>query len=103
MADTFNILFKNEKPKHFVNIFSFNKKKFMVEIKHYNSTISGFNTNCCLSVMKDDGTFGHIADNRMIGCDYKNLYVLDDTDKRIINVNNKCFNAFKDFIKAVYT
>lgn len=68
MASKFITLFQNLNPKNRVEIFSFNGKKFRIDLLHRNGTPLGFNSNCCLSIMKDDGTLSHIADNKAVGC-----------------------------------
>ena len=103
MANAFKTLFQSPDSKHCSEIFSFNKKKFKIDVVHENGAPCGFNYKCCLSVMRDDGSFEHVVDNKMIGFKYKNYYFLDDNDKNIIDINNNASKAFKDFVKKVYT
>lgn len=98
----FKLLFKNPNSKNYVEIFQYNGKKFKVCVSHRSGSPIGFNSNCSLYIMKDDGSFSGIADNKTIGCKYKNLYVCDDNDIKLIQMNNSCVSAFKDFVKSVY-
>jgi hypothetical protein len=102
MAQSLKTLFQNTNAKNRIEVFSFNQKKFKIEVRHRNGDPCGFNTNCCLAVMRDDGTFSNIADNHTVGVKYKNLYFLNDNDQSLIDVNDNCIKAFKDFVKKVY-
>jgi hypothetical protein len=106
MASTLKNLFSNNNPMNRVEILSFNGKKFRIEVKHRNGDPLGFNDNCCLKIMNDNGTFSNIADNITVGIEYKNFYYLNpksqDNLAKIELVNSKAIAGFKEFIKKVY-
>lgn len=72
-----------------------NGRKFRIYI--YVDTSSdcvGFNRNCCLSVMTNDGTFAQVVDNR-------ELDIKLDRHSPSTSIP-KVVKEFKDFIKKVY-
>jgi hypothetical protein len=101
MATLFKSLWKNDNPKNFTEIFSFNEKKFKIHVAHHNGDALGFNSNCALYVMLPDGTFSGIIDSRQGGIKYSNLYYSGDLNK-IKSVNDNAVKSFKDFVKKVY-
>ena len=96
------VLFTNPDPKHYVENFQFNDKKFKINVTHCNGDCLGFNYKCCLSIMIENGTFSYLEDNNTIGTRlYANLYYLNDVAK-IETVNKGVVKAFKDFVKKIY-
>jgi len=104
MANTIEKLWSNPDPKNYTEVFKFNGWKFRIHITHTNGDACGFNHNCCLAVMKEDGTWGNILDNRDAGVTCSNMYLHDRVkDKKLIEANNKpAIDAFKKYVKAVY-
>lgn len=105
MANSFKTLWENDTPKNFTRIFMFNGWKFKVHIEHTNGTPLGFNTNCALSIMIENGTFAKVIDSKECGINYTNCYFYSDTSEdlcRIAELNKKYFESFKNFIKKVY-
>ena len=104
MATTIEKLWSNPDPKNYTEVFKFNGWKFRIHIAHTNGDACGFNYKCSLSVMKADGTWGDILDNRMAGVSWANMYIHDKVkDKKLIEANNKpAIDAFKKYVKAVY-
>ena len=101
MTHQIKTLWKNDTPKKFTEIFSFNDKKFKIHVHHHNGNPLGFNSNCALYVMLPDGTFSGVIDSRQCGIDYENMYASDDLS-RIKLVNDNAVKRFKDFVKKVY-
>lgn len=102
MALQIKTLWKNDTPKKFTEIFSFNDKKFKIQVIHHNGDPCGFNSNCALYVMLPDGTFSGVIDSHQCGVPYKNLYASNNLSE-IKSVNDMAVKCFKDFVKKVYT
>lgn len=105
MAISFKTLWKNDTPKNFTEIFMFNGWKFKVHIEHTNGTPLGFNTNCALYIMIENGTFAKVTDSEECDIQYTNCYFYGDTSKELCKIaefNKTYVESFKDFIKKVY-
>lgn len=96
------ILWEIKSPKNFTRIFEYHDRKFKIKIRHRNGDPIGFNDNCCLMIMVDDGTFKNVTDSRETECGYRNEYVCDENDYCIKEVNDKAIKAFYKYIESVY-
>ena len=96
------ILWEIKSPKNFTRIFEYHDHKFKIKIRHQNGTPIGFNDNCCLMIMTDDGSFKNLTDNRETECGYHNEYILNEDDRRIKEINDKAIKAFYKFVESVY-
>ena len=81
--------------KTYFEVFEHNGHKFSIHIWLDNGICTGFNSDCCLSVMTADGDFKHIADNHMLGFTYRDLRTADD-------IRELSVSKFKEFVENVY-
>lgn len=101
MTTALKTLWKNDNTKNFTEIFKYNNRTFKIHIEHRNGDPIGFNSNCALYIMIENGTFSGIIDSRECGIKYSNLYYSDNTNE-IIKINTQAINEFKEFVKKVY-
>lgn len=80
-----------------------NGRKFSINIYGMNGNFCGFNSNCCLKVMTNDGVFANVVDNITLNIPFHNdtLYYgrnIAEKKKEISNLEK----SFKFFIEKVY-
>lgn len=77
-------------------------KKFKIYIEYNNYKPTGFNSDCCLSVMNTCGSWDKIVDNTELGFDSHNdLYYAHNAETKTIAMNDIALK-FMDYIKKVY-
>lgn len=100
-------LFENreitEKNGKLYEVVEHNERKFAIKIYGMDGNCCGFNSNCCLQVMTNDGVFTNIVDNALVGVPFHNdtlYYGRNILEKR--KEIDTLESAFKNFIKKVY-
>jgi hypothetical protein len=99
---TMNCIYSVDNPKNFMKVYEYCGHKFRINCTHRNGNPVGFNTNCCVHIMKPDGDWGRLEDNYSLNTKWKNLYYCDDVVK-IKTENDRVLKAFLEYIKRVYT
>lgn len=84
----------------YVEFFEFNNRKFKYRIDFHNGDYCGFDSNKCVSIMKEDGTWESIVDCRTIGATFGNPYYSSLMNK--ISTKDKYVAAFDDYVQKVY-
>lgn len=99
--EKFEVLYQTNdiSSKNYMLIFKFNERKFRIRIEHSNGAPCGFNYKCCLAIMIPDGTFSNLVDNRDLGINWENQYVLTHIEAQN---NLRAETAFKNYVEKVY-
>ena len=104
MAMVKQVLYTTEKVKvdsyEYYQFLLFAGKRFLYTIKFRNGYPIGFDVDRCISVMKDDGTWGPVVDIRMVGCEVNLDYYCSEEDKK--SRRDKIVESFDKFLQAVY-
>lgn len=88
--------------KRETTVVEYNGHKFKINIWHRNGDTLGFNTNCCLDIMDNDGVWKHLEDCRSLNIGWQNYYYMADGDYHIGNQNDVARHMFFEYIKKVY-
>ena len=100
------VLFETGDPKRHTKIFQYGKRKFKIYMEHTSGKPLGFNFKCAVSIMKADGTWEHIADNKSLDISWRNYFELSSesiSNRRVIAAeNSRVEEQFIHFIKSVY-
>ena len=98
------VLYKTEKIEvdgyEYYQFLLFEGRRFLYTIRFRNETSLGFDVDHCISVMGDDGTWGKVADIKMVGCEVELNYYGSEQDKRLRR--DKIIDSFDNFLQAVY-
>ena len=86
--------------KEYMLVFKYNGMRFRIRIQHKNGTPLGFNYKCCLQVMLPDGTFANLVDCSDLRVRWQNQYFIQNIDQEN---NKRAIEAFKDYVKKVYS
>ena len=79
-----------------------NGKKFALNIVFNSSTCLGFDTDCCIKIMADDGKWVNLVDDRQLNLKpKKDVYYCHTSEEKELEIKY-VVQEFKDYITMVY-